>query len=59
MTDIAGNYAIPATPIPSFTITGPTIDLKASSDTGSSDTDNITNDVTPTFTVVGLMIVQQ
>ena len=53
MTDIAGNYAIPATPIPSFTITGPTIDLKASSDTGSSDTDNITNDVTPTFTVVG------
>jgi Ca2+-binding RTX toxin-like protein len=28
----------------------PTIDLKASSDSGSSDTDNLTNDTTPTLT---------
>ena len=32
----------------------PFIDLKDSSDTGASDTDNITTDNTPTFTVSGL-----
>ena len=54
MADVAGNVS-PSATIPSFTITtGPTIDLKSDSDTGSSDTDNITNDVTPTFTVSGL-----
>ena len=31
--------------------TQPTIDLNAASDTGSSDSDNITNDDTPTFTI--------
>ena len=41
-----------------FTITAsatvtPTIDLKASSDTGVSDTDDATNDDTPTLTVAG------
>ncbi|MBJ6930481.1 hypothetical protein JG641_18045, partial [Vibrio cholerae] len=29
----------------------PTIDLVASSDSGDSDTDNLTNDTTPTFTL--------
>ncbi len=53
MADVAGNTSPTAT-IPSFTITGPAIDLKSASDTGTSDTDNITNDVTPTFTVSGL-----
>ena len=53
MADVAGNNS-PTTTIPSFTITGPAIDLKAGSDSGSSNTDNITNDNTPTFTVSGL-----
>ena len=58
MTDKAGNTSLP-TNIPLFiiytTVEGktPTIDLKASSDTGVSDTDDLTNDNTPTFTVAG------
>ena len=54
MTDVAGNTSPTAT-IPSFTIEAltVTVDLKASSDTGTSNTDKITNDNTPTFTVSG------
>ena len=58
MIDLAGNIGIAAL-IPTFVIytteegETPTIDLKASSDTGVSDTDDITNDDTPTFTVAG------
>ena len=36
-----------------------TIDLKASSDTGISDTDNITNDNSPTFTLSGFSATDQ
>ena len=53
--DVAGNPSTAQT-IASFTILAPTytIDLKVSSDSGTSNTDNITNDDTPTFTVSGL-----
>ena len=52
MSDVAGNTGTAVT-IPSFTITGPDVVLKSTSDTGASDTDNITNDTTPTFTTLG------
>ncbi|MGU0042339.1 Ig-like domain-containing protein, partial [Citrobacter freundii complex sp. 2025EL-00176] len=53
VTDVAGNTATSDTM--SFnvdtTLSGPTLDLMDASDTGSSATDNITNDTTPTFTL--------
>lgn len=52
-TDIAGNLS-PASAALTFTLDLtppgiPTLDLDAASDSGASDTDNITNDTTPTF----------
>lgn len=55
--DVAGNVATTTAPTLSITVdtvapTAPTtIDLVASSDSGFSNTDNITNDFTPTFAV--------
>jgi RHS repeat-associated protein len=50
--DIAGNVSAPSTQV-SITIdteiTTPTLDLIASSDSGQNNSDNITNDSTPTF----------
>src|SRR5205823_2990042 len=52
--DVAGNVASSAALSITIDTTGPaapaTPDLTAASDSGSSSTDNITNDTTPTFT---------
>jgi len=58
LTDVAGNTSVSSTP-PLNTVvdtTGPaalTPDLLTASDTGSSATDNVTNDTTPTITIPG------
>ena len=58
LTDPAGNTSAPSTALP-ITIDGtapsaPTgVDLLASSDTGASDSDNNTNDTTPTMSATG------
>ncbi|MGI9250202.1 MAG: Ig-like domain-containing protein, partial [Pseudohongiellaceae bacterium] len=58
-TDIAGNagtnYLIKVTGIMGDPSAKPTVDLTDASDTGSSNTDNITNDNSPTFTIGGLV----
>ncbi|KLW90281.1 hypothetical protein SP99_00471 [Enterobacter sp. BIDMC92] len=53
VTDAAGNTATSDTLTFTVdtTLSVPTIDLDANSDTGGSDTDNITRDSTPTFTL--------
>ncbi|MGU0041727.1 Ig-like domain-containing protein, partial [Citrobacter freundii complex sp. 2025EL-00176] len=53
VTDIAGNTAAsdPMTFTVDTTLSIPTVDLADASDSGSSATDNITNDTTPTFTL--------
>ena len=53
MTDAAGNPAV-AKSIPSFVFDALELDLKASSDTGLSDDDDLTGDTTPTIVVSGL-----
>lgn len=55
--DAAGNLSL-QTVLPALTIDSsapgkPTIDLQAASDSGPSQTDNITNDGTPTFDLTG------
>ncbi|HOX36675.1 MAG TPA: Ig-like domain-containing protein, partial [Candidatus Brocadiia bacterium] len=50
-TDVAGNTATDSDPVTVDTVTGVTIDLQAGSDTGASNTDNITADNAPTFDV--------
>ncbi|MEZ9580242.1 Ig-like domain-containing protein, partial [Vibrio sp. 10N.261.55.C5] len=53
ITDAAGNVSDKGTDSAKLDtdITKPTIDLPASSDSGDSDTDNLTNDKTPTFSL--------
>ncbi|KGK13629.1 Ig-like domain-containing protein, partial [Vibrio navarrensis] len=57
VTDSAGNSASAVTASSTLDTTAPsapsTPDLAASSDTGTSNTDNLTNDTTPTFTGTG------
>ncbi len=52
VTDKAGNTGdVTDTTILDIDLSTPTIDLLASSDSGDSDTDNLTNDKTPTFSL--------
>ncbi|AWS95800.1 Ig-like domain-containing protein [Citrobacter sp. CRE-46] len=52
VTDLAGNTATSSLAFTvDTTLSVPTIDLADASDTGSSNSDNITNDNTPTFTL--------
>ncbi|MEY7906543.1 Ig-like domain-containing protein [Citrobacter cronae] len=52
VTDLAGNTATSSLAFTvDTTLSVPTIDLADASDTGSSNSDNITNDTTPTFTL--------
>ncbi|MEZ0267186.1 MAG: beta strand repeat-containing protein, partial [Phycisphaerae bacterium] len=56
--DLAGNESLasPAVTVGIDTVapaTPPALDLQAASDGGGSDTDNVTNDATPTFDVAG------
>ena len=52
MTDVAGKHRKQQPMFLPFTIqAGPRIDLKADSDSGSSNTDNITNNGTPIFII--------
>ena len=60
-TDVAGNSTTSTNPLPiTIDTTAPSAplapDMLASSDTGSSSTDNITSDSTPTITVPSLVI---
>ena len=56
-TDAAGNNSVPTdsfTVIGDMSISQPVIDLNSASDTGDSDSDNLTNDTTATFTLTNI-----
>jgi hypothetical protein len=54
LTDTAGNVSAPSSPLNMTVLDAPTApDLLASSDTGASNTDNVTSDTTPTMSTSG------